>query len=251
MTTPAAPIRLREDVGDELLGAGRGERLVEFEHQHRVGAGVGEQRLALVERGQAERRHVGLEVTHRMRVEGGDDHRPPLVKAARDRPPDHRLVAEVEAVEIAEGDDAALEVVGNTAVEGQPLHWAAAALVGRKVFAKQPVFVDREIDHEQVEDAEQDQAEVVGEAVAVELVGDERAEHGEARRIGPQLLAQQADHQDRFDDPVAEQIESVEIVLGDGEVRANSSNCRAIQSFGSSISSSWLKRLIELRIVAC
>ena len=35
---------------------------VELEHQHRVGAGMGEQRLALVERGQAERRHVGLEV---------------------------------------------------------------------------------------------------------------------------------------------------------------------------------------------
>ena len=60
-------------------------------------------------------------------------------------------------------------------------------------------------------------ADVVGEAVAIELVGDEGAEHREARGIGPQPLAQQADHEDAFDEPVAEQIESVEIVLGDRE----------------------------------
>ena len=55
----------------------------------------------------------------------------------------------------------------------------------------------------------------MGEGVAVELVGDERAEHREARGIGPKPLAQQPDHEDAFDDTVAEQIESVEIVLGD------------------------------------
>jgi hypothetical protein len=89
--------------------------------------------------------------------------------------------------------------------------------VGREVFAKQAIFVDREDDHEGVEDAEQDEADIPGEAEAIELVGDERPEHREARRIGPQSLPQEADHQDRFDDPVAEQIESVEMVLGDRE----------------------------------
>ena len=109
VTTPAAPICSAEHLGDELLGVHRGELGAELEHQHRVGAGVGEQRLALVERGQAERRHVGLEEADRVRVEGRDDHRPPLVEGARDRAADHRLVAEVESVEIAERDDAPLE----------------------------------------------------------------------------------------------------------------------------------------------
>ena len=57
-----------------------------------------------------------------MRVEGGDDHRPPLVRAALHRPPDHRLVAEVEAVEIAERDDRAAKRVGDRLVEAQALH---------------------------------------------------------------------------------------------------------------------------------
>ena len=69
-----------------ILGAlvMRGEAGVEAEDQHRVRAGMGEQPLALVERGQPERRHVGLEEAHRVRVEGGDDDRPPLVRPALD-----------------------------------------------------------------------------------------------------------------------------------------------------------------------
>ena len=45
-----------------------------------------------------------------MRVEGGDGDRAPLVEAALDRSPHHRLVAEMESVEIAECDDAPLKV---------------------------------------------------------------------------------------------------------------------------------------------
>ena len=85
---------------------------------------------------------------------------------------------------------------------------------------------------------EQDQADVVREAVAVELVGDERAEHGEARRIGPQLLAQQADDQHRFHDAVAEQVESVEMVLATEKLSREVEQVVAIQSLRSSISSS-------------
>ena len=61
VTTPAAPIRPAQHIGDELLGVHRGELGAELEHQHRVRAGMGEQLLALVEGRQAERRHVRLE----------------------------------------------------------------------------------------------------------------------------------------------------------------------------------------------
>src|SRR5262249_25530358 len=74
-----------------------------------------------------------------------------------------------------------------------------------------------EIDDEQIEDAEQDQRDIAGEAVAIELVGDEQAEHGDARGIGPELLAQQADHQDRLNDPMAQEIESEEMLLSERE----------------------------------
>ena len=126
VTTPAAPIRSASTSATKSSASVAASAAPKSEHQHRVGAGMGEQPLALVERGQAERRHVGLEEFDRVRVEGGDDHRPPLVETARDRPPDHRLVAEVEAVEIAERDDAPLEAFGDSAVEGQPLHRARA-----------------------------------------------------------------------------------------------------------------------------
>ncbi len=93
-----------------------------MEHQHRVGPGLREQSLALVERGQPEGRGVGLEVAHGMRVEGGDDYRPPLVRAALHRPPDHRLVAEMEAIEIAQRDDRAAQGIRDRLVVEQALH---------------------------------------------------------------------------------------------------------------------------------
>jgi hypothetical protein len=49
VTTPAAPMRFASNLGDEILGAGRRQLGVEAEDQHRVGAGIGEQPLALVE----------------------------------------------------------------------------------------------------------------------------------------------------------------------------------------------------------
>ena len=61
-------------------------------------------------------------MAHRMRIEGGDDDRPALVRAALHGAADHRLVAEVKAVEIAERDDRAAKGVGDRLVEGQALH---------------------------------------------------------------------------------------------------------------------------------
>ena len=61
-----------------------------------------------------------------MGIEGGDDHRSPLMGAALHRPPDHCLVAEVETVEIAERHHGAAKGLRNRLVEGQALHRFAA-----------------------------------------------------------------------------------------------------------------------------
>ena len=106
VTTPAAPIRVGQQA--RRRNPRRWSRRASASKSNTSIASApawANSALALVEAGQPERRRVGLEVAHRMRVEGGDDHRPPLVRAARDRAADHRLVAEVEAVEIAERDD--------------------------------------------------------------------------------------------------------------------------------------------------
>jgi hypothetical protein len=42
--------------------------------------------------------------------------------SARDRPADHRLMAEVESVEVAKRDDAAAQVLGNAGFQAEPLH---------------------------------------------------------------------------------------------------------------------------------
>ncbi len=154
---------------------------------------MGEQALALVERRQPKGRNVRLEVPHRMRIEGRDDHRLPHMEAHGDRPAHHRLVAEVEAVEVAERDDRAAKLIGNGLVVVQPLHRALAVSAHRcdrksvrgKMLPKQPVLMHRKDDHECVENRKQDQAEILREGVAIELVGDERAEDDEAGRVGP------------------------------------------------------------------
>ncbi len=84
---------------------------------------MGKHPLALVKRRQPERRGVGPEVADRVRIEGRDDDRPPLMRAALYCSPDHRLVAEVKAVEIAKRDDRAAKLVGYRLVVEQALHW--------------------------------------------------------------------------------------------------------------------------------
>ena len=173
--------------------ASRGERRVEVEHQHRVGAGLGEQPLALVERGQPERRRVGPEIAHRVRIEGRDDRRPPL-GARCDRAADHRLVAEVEAVEIAERDDASPEASGMPPAKVS--RCIAPGLSGSGAL-EQPVFVEAS--------AITNRSKMLSGSArsracscSVQLVGDEQPEHGEARRIGPQFLLQQPNDQHAF-----------------------------------------------------
>jgi hypothetical protein len=96
-----------QPVGDEVGGGDRGEIGVELEDEHRVGAGGAHQPLALLQRGQPEPKRVRAEIAHRMGIEGRDQHRPVVGAGARGGAGQHRLVALVETVEIAERDDAA------------------------------------------------------------------------------------------------------------------------------------------------
>ena len=85
--------------------------------------------------------------------------------------------------------------------------------MGREVFAKEPVFVDSERDHEQVEYAEQDKADVVGEAETIELVGDEEGKDDDAGRICPEPFAQEKEYEDDFYEAVTEEVKGVESLL--------------------------------------
>ena len=134
VTTPAAPMLPGEQLARRnprrWSRRGRRRSRTPASRRRRRGRTV----LALVEAGQAERRHVGLEEAHRVRVEGGDDHRAPLVVAAGDGAADHRLVAEVEAVEIAERDDCSAQARRGSAGRG-----SGAALRRRAVSAASPL----------------------------------------------------------------------------------------------------------------
>jgi len=87
---------------------------------------MGEEVFALVERSKPKRRDVRAEVTDRMRLERRDDYRAALMEGALDGAVHHRLVAEMETVEIAECDDAPLQIVGDAAGESEPLHYERA-----------------------------------------------------------------------------------------------------------------------------
>src|SRR5438270_4920002 len=86
----------------------------------------------------------------------------------------------------------------------------ADRLVGRKVLPQQPVLVNGKRDDEQVEDRKSDQRHIVGRAVAVELIADGRAEHREARRVGPKLFAQETVDDHCLHQSMAEQIKGIE-----------------------------------------
>jgi hypothetical protein len=57
-----------------------------------------------------------------VREEGADDHRAAFMVAAGDGAADHGLMAEVEAVEIAEREDGSAQMVRNAGFKAQPLH---------------------------------------------------------------------------------------------------------------------------------
>ena len=87
-----------------------------------LGAGRAEQSFALVERGETEGRGVGAEQAHRMRIEGRDDRRSSGGARGGDGALDHRLVSEVESIEIAQRDDTTGKVRGQRRAAVKPLH---------------------------------------------------------------------------------------------------------------------------------
>jgi hypothetical protein len=109
----------------EALGTHRRQHTVERQRQRRVGAERLEQVHALRNGGEQERRGVGPEQPRGMRIEGRDQRRPALGARPLDRPADHRLMADMETVEIAERHDRAPCEGGNHLVPGKPYHGRA------------------------------------------------------------------------------------------------------------------------------
>ena len=95
---------LAAEAGDELLGAGAEDALAGVEGHHVVAAGGTEECLAAGARGQALLDGVGAEDRHRKRFEG-HCHHPARRPGRRARRRHDRLVAAVDAVEVADGGD--------------------------------------------------------------------------------------------------------------------------------------------------
>ena len=94
-----------QGVGDEVVGGGLRIGEVEPPHEQEVRAHVLDQLRLDAERGEAEGGEFGLEGRSRVRLEGQDAEGPGLGAGERQTGRDHRLVAAMHAVEIADGDD--------------------------------------------------------------------------------------------------------------------------------------------------
>src|ERR1017187_5612562 len=84
--------------------------------------------------------------------------------------------------------------------------------------ADQSVFVPDQSHHENVEDRQHYEAEAVRVRKTVELVDDEKTEDAQGSWIGPELISEQTDNEEHLNDPVAEQIESVEVLGAEGKI---------------------------------
>ena len=119
---------VEENLRDEVLSAGSRQLAVEMEHQHRGRPGGEIEFLPLLQSRQAEGRHIGPEKAHGMGIESGDDGGAPLAARPVDRFLRHRLMAEMEAVEIAKRDDRAAQGFGHRLAMVEPPHAAASSL---------------------------------------------------------------------------------------------------------------------------
>jgi hypothetical protein len=66
--------------------------------------------------------------------------------------------------------------------------------------------------HEDVEHGKQDQSDSVRVGKAVKLIDDKESQDDQRCRIRPELVPEQTDDQEQFDDAVAKQIKGVEIL---------------------------------------
>ncbi len=118
MTTPRGADPLAQQLRHEIPGAGRGQFVVEMEHQRRIGAGFGEQ----FSRWSSVVRRNGGTCGAKWRTGCGSKVATIAGRALTPCPFDglahHCLVAEMEPVEIAERDDRAAQVVGGLTGDG-------------------------------------------------------------------------------------------------------------------------------------
>ena len=102
-----------EQFDHEIFRRRRGEFGVEIEHQHCIGPGLREQALALFERGQPEPGDMRREEAHGMRIEGGYYGGLACSLGLPDGITRYRLMAEVEAIEIAERNNCPAQSLGH------------------------------------------------------------------------------------------------------------------------------------------
>ena len=99
----------QQNVLQEILGVEPGERRVESQHEHAVEAEFAQPVRLGVARGEPEDGGNAGEEIGRMRLEGEHGAGPPELLRQRPGAADHRAVAAMHAIEIADGDDGAVE----------------------------------------------------------------------------------------------------------------------------------------------
>jgi hypothetical protein len=96
-----------QPVRDEGVCRDIGKRAGKVEHDHRIGPGLSQITLPLVERGQAERRCIGRKMADGVRIECGDKGRRAARAGQLHGPTDDGLMPGMDTVKIAKRDDAA------------------------------------------------------------------------------------------------------------------------------------------------
>ena len=86
------------------------------------------------------------------------------------------------------------------------------ALFHRLMAAHESVFMPNQDHHEDVEHGKHDQSGSVGVGEAVKLIDDKESQDDQRCRIRPELVPEQTDDQEQFDDAVAKEIKGVEIL---------------------------------------
>ena len=130
----ACPDGRGQPAADERRTRQRGKAVVEGHDDGGVDPEGRKEVELLVGRRQRERRGLGPEDARRVGVERRDQRRAPCRPRGRQRRADHRLVAPVEAVEIAQRDDPAGQVRGHGRPLGDPLHGGCVAGGGGAVI---------------------------------------------------------------------------------------------------------------------
>jgi hypothetical protein len=101
---PARPQGADEHVVDELLRGERGEAGIEACDVRPRDAKLAEQLELSTQRGQSRGRDLAGEKLARMRLEGENRRRQPEILGGFDQPTEHRLMAAVDTVEVADGE---------------------------------------------------------------------------------------------------------------------------------------------------